>query len=171
MTGILLSMTTSIKLRAKKPFVRLRLLFLLTGAALVWLPALSFAVTIGQECGGGVVYYVDASGKHGLIVARSDMKGHSPGCSEGLFTWSDAQSACRRFESCDYRDWVLPDRKQLNLLYLHKSALERFPFSYSFYWSSSEDTAGHVWVQGFGAGFQVRNFKTNSNRVRAVRTF
>jgi len=72
--------------------MRLWLLFLLTGAALVCLPALSFAATIGQESGGGVVYYVDASGKHGIIVARSDMKGHSPGCSEGLFTWSDAQS-------------------------------------------------------------------------------
>lgn len=77
-------MTSGIRLRIKKPFIRLWLLFLLTGAALVSLPALSFGVTIGQECGGGVVFYVDASGRHGLIAARSDMKGHSSGCAEGF---------------------------------------------------------------------------------------
>jgi hypothetical protein len=162
---------TMIKYHAKESFIWLFILLVLTGLGLVSLPVLSTAVTVGEECGGGVVVYVDASRKHGLIAARSDMKGHSSGSPKGLFTWDDAQAACRNYVSCDYHDWVLPSKEQLNRLYLQKSVLERFSFSYNYYWSSTEDSAGHVWVQGFGAGFQVRNFKTNSNRVRAVRVF
>jgi hypothetical protein len=164
-------MPTIMKRRTEKPYIGLYILFLMTTMGLVSFSAISTAVTLGEECGGGVVVYIDASRKHGLIAARSDMKGHSSGCHEGFFTWNDAQTACRNYISCDFNDWVLPSREQLNLLYLNKSVLDRFPFSYNFYWSSTEDNTGHVWVQGFGAGFQVRNFKTNSNRVRAVRVF
>ncbi len=170
-TGQYVYMPTIMKRRAEKPYIGLYILFLMVSMGLVSLPACSSAVTVGEESGGGVVVYVDASRKHGLIAARSDIKGHSSGCHEGFFTWSDAQAACRNYVSCDYHDWILPSKEQLNLLYLHKHVLERFPFSYNYYWSSTADSAGHVWVQGFGAGFQVRNFKTNSNRVRAVRFF
>ncbi|TLU56255.1 MAG: DUF1566 domain-containing protein [Chlorobium sp.] len=165
-------LTTNImKRHTKEPITLLWLLFLMTSLLLVYNPAHSSAATLGEESGGGVVFYIDASRKHGLIAARSDMKGHSPGFPEGFFTWEDAQVACKKFESCDYRDWFLPNKDQLNKLYLHRSALEQFPLSYSYYWSSSEDGAGHAWVEGFGLGFQVLNFKTNSNRVRAVRAF
>ncbi|TLU81670.1 MAG: DUF1566 domain-containing protein [Chlorobium sp.] len=159
------------KFHAHQPFYQKWLRLLLTGLALIVLPALSSAVTIGEESGGGVVFYVDASKKHGLIASRSDMEGRSSGCPKGFFTWIDAQAACRNYVSCDYRDWFMPNKEQLNLLYRHKSALEQFPFSYTYYWSSSEDSAGNVWVQSFGTGFQGQNFKINSNRVRAVRAF
>ena len=159
------------KLHAKEPFTQGWLLSLLTGLMLVALPALSSAISIGQEYDGGVVCYLDASKKHGLVAARSDMKGHSPECQEGFFTWKDAQAACRNYVSCDYHDWVLPTKEQLNKLYLHKNDLESYPFTCDYYWSSTEIDASKVWVQGFGAGFQVQNFKTNGNRVRAVRPF
>jgi len=160
------------KLHRQASFIRLWFLFLLlAGLAVVPLPALSSAATIGEELGGGVVCYVNASGKHGLIVSRGDMQGHSPGCHEGFFTWDDAQSACRHYVSCDYNDWFLPSREQLDKLYRHNGDLGSFTVSYNYYWSSSVDKTGHAWVQGFGLGFQVLNFKTNPNRVRAMRTF
>ena len=161
-------MTMPLTLHAK---ARLWLLFLLTALILVSLPARSLALSVGEESGGGVVCYVNASGKHGLIVSRWDMKGHSPGSPEGFFTWDDAQLACRNYVSCDYHDWFLPSKDQLNKLYLNNSGLGPFTVSYNHYWSSTVDGAGHVWVQGFGGGFQVQNFKTNSNRVRAMRAF
>ena len=164
-------MTMPLPRYAKALSTPLWLLFLLTALMLGSLPTFTSAFTIGEECGGGVVCYVNASGKHGLIVSRTDLKGHSPGCPEGFFTWDDAQLACRNYVSCDYNDWILPSKEQLNKLYLHKSDLGPFSVSYNHYWSSSVDKAGNVWVQGFGGGFQVLNFKTNANRVRAIRVF
>ena len=160
-----------IKCHAKKPFVWLCTLFLMTASGLFLFPAPSSAISIGQEFDGGVVFYLDASKKHGFVAARTDMKGHSPECPEGFFTWKDAQTACRNYESCDYRDWVLPTKEQLTKLYHHKDALEKFGFTYNYYWSSTEVDAAKAWVYGFGAGVQVQNFKTNGNRVRPVRAF
>ena len=44
--------------------------------------------------GGGVVFYVDETGQHGLIAAKSDIPGHSTGLAEGHYTWADAKTAC-----------------------------------------------------------------------------
>ena len=35
---------------------------------------------IGQEYGGGIIYYIDATGKHGLIVAKEDLGPAPWGC-------------------------------------------------------------------------------------------
>ena len=35
---------------------------------------------IGQEYGGGIIYYIDATGKHGLIVAKDDLGPAPWGC-------------------------------------------------------------------------------------------
>lgn len=79
-------------------------------------------IKIGSQYGGGIVFYVDHTGQHGLIAAKSDMEGSSPGIaamkglSEGLFNWPDAIAACRKSETGGFRDWILPDKEQLNHL-------------------------------------------------------
>jgi len=159
------------KLHAQSPFTRLWIMLLLTGLTLVSLPVLSSAVTIGEEYGGGIVFSVDASGQHGLIAAKTDVPGHSSGIPEGFFTWKDAQLACKHFVSNGYSDWFLPNKEQLNQLYLQKSAVGFVAAHYNFYWSSSEGDKDHAWFQFFINGYQNLDFKTVINRVRAVRAF
>jgi len=159
------------RLHAQTLFQRGWIMFLLTGLMLVSLPALSSAVTVGDEYGGGIVFSVDASGQHGLIAAKSDMPGHSSGIPEGFFTWKDAQLVCKHCVSNGYSDWFLPNKEQLQQLYLHKSAVGVFAATYNFYWSSSEGDADHAWFQFFLNGYQNLDYKTVINRVRAVRAF
>ncbi len=78
-------------------------------------------VTVGDEYGGGIVFYVDGTGIHGLVVAKADMPTLSSDKEEGGFTWCDAKAACTTLESNGYRDWFLPNKEQLNQLYLISS--------------------------------------------------
>lgn len=133
---------------------------------------------VGAQFGGGVVVFVDKSGKHGLVAAKSDMPGCSAGIaaltdlSEGLFNWEDAVVFCKKLETNGYRDWVLPSNEQLNLIFLHKRAVGGFVHTVGNYWSSSESNDGRVWVKDFSHfGAQNRENKDAYHRVRAVRAF
>jgi hypothetical protein len=75
---------------------RLWIMVLLAGLVTVVFSALSSASTIGDEYGGGVVFYVDGTGQHGLIAAKEDIsttytdrwKGVS---NTALYRWSTGQ--------------------------------------------------------------------------------
>jgi hypothetical protein len=128
-------------------------------------------VVVGDEYGGGVVFYVDGTGKHGLIVAKADMPTLSSDKEEGGFTWSDAKMACTTFESNGYRDWFLPNKEQLNQLYNNKSAVGGFSENH-YYWSSTEYNADIAWLQNFTNGTHYVISKSYGlDRVRAVRKF
>jgi hypothetical protein len=116
--------------------------------------------TIGQEYGGGIIFYVDESGQSGLIAAKSDIL--------GLYSWSNANAACNNLVNGGFSDWRLPTKDELNKLYF-KGVVGGFADYY--YWSSSEGTAIGAWGQDFFDGFKLINYKTNSGRVRAVRAF
>ncbi len=128
-------------------------------------------MNIGEEYGGGIVFFVDKTLKHGLIAAKEDMPGHSLGSEERLFTWSDAVAVCRDFVSNGYSDWFLPDKEQLNQLYFQKAAVSGFADYSTGYWSSSETSGFNAWLQLFINGFQSIGHKLYVNRVRAVRFF
>ena len=141
-------------------------------------------VKTGSHYGGGIVFYVDHTGKHGLIAAKSDMEGSSPGIaamkglSEGLFNWPDAIAACRKSETGGFRDWILPDKEQLNHLFMRKREVGGFVHDSANYWSSSENPDGGGWIK---AGVWIKDFssfgclsaepKDAYNRVRAIRVF
>ncbi len=65
----------------------------------------AFDSNIGAQFGGGVVVFIDNTGKHGLISAKSDIPGCSAGIaalkelSEGLFNWEDAIVSCKTLET------------------------------------------------------------------------
>ena len=157
------------KLIAKPHFARLWMIIFFTGLSMVLNAASSVAAKIGDNFGGGVVYYVDGSGQHGLIASKTDLRGHSYGKDEGLFTWNDAKTGCNKLVSNGYRDWFLPNLWQLNQLYHNRVAVGGF--AASFYWSSSESTAGDAWLQYFRNGGKYQYNEADANRVRAVRTF
>ena len=133
-------------------------------------PAAPVAHEIGEQYGGGIIFYVDESGQHGLISAKSDIPGQSAGKPEGYFTWDDAKSQCDKLVRNGYSDWFLPNKKKLNHLYLQKSVVGGFVDG-AFYWSSSQFSEDMAWNQGFGNGSQEKDDKVLGIRARAVRYF
>ncbi len=123
---------------------------------------------IGESYGGGVVFYLDSTGEHGLIAARSDAKGHSLGKEEGFHTWYSATNVATEFVD-GFSNWVLPNKEQLNQLFLHRR--EVGGFAETVYWSFSEGNAEEAWAQSFGSGVQVVGKKSNGSHVRAIRAF
>ena len=119
---------------------------------------------------GGVVYYVDGSGHHGLAAQPND--------EAGVMNWTDAMVAAQahnnpacptdilRTPTC----WHLPSKNELSWLYEQKSVVGGFASNY--YWSSSEATSGNAWYQGFSNGLQYASGgKNGALRVRAVMAF
>ena len=68
-------------------------------------------------------------------------------------------------------DWRLPDKEELNLMYvnLHEEGLGNFVDGV--YWSSSDDSSIGAWYQYFGDGYQNDVNKYINSRVRVVRTY
>ena len=69
------------------------------------------------------------------------------------------------------KDWFLPSKDELNLMYknLYKAVIGGFDDRY--YWSSSQKDASNAWFQNFSYGTQYDNHKNYDYRVRAVRAF
>ena len=157
------------RLIAKADFLRLCRMVWLTGLSIVSVSASSFAAKIGDNYGGGIVFYVDNSGQHGLIAAKADVPGHSSGKLDGEFTWLDAKKACDNFVCDGFGDWFLPNREQLNELYQQQSVVGNFAENY--YWSSTEQGTDIAWNQNFFVSDQYKYYKANVSQVRPVRAF
>ncbi|PKG42764.1 Lcl C-terminal domain-containing protein, partial [Psychroflexus sp. MES1-P1E] len=115
-----------------------------TGAtAPEWVAATTATYAIGDTHQGGIIFYLDASGKHGLIAAPSDQStsaawwngsyvdtyaygngiGAGEGNSQGIRRWQGICSSCYANELCQdlnlggETDWYLPSKYELNLMY------------------------------------------------------
>ena len=154
-------------------------------------------LTIGQAYQGGIIFWLDGTGQHGLIAATTDQSTEiqwsngtytvtnavRDGIGAGMYnteriianqsTGSYAGQLCANYQGGGYGDWYLPSKYELNLLYSQKTAVGGF--ASDFYWSSTEgndlSTDGNAWVQYFGSDFQLYYGKGSTLRVRCVRTF
>jgi hypothetical protein len=157
------------------------------------------AFTIGQTYHGGIIFYIDNTGQHGLIVSKNDL---STALGNTQFSWkiganvitgatgtaigtgasntatiiaaignkgNYAALLCSRYKAGIYEDWYLPSKAELNQLYLHSAAVGNL--SATNYWSSTEASKAKAWDQEFGGGFQFKDNKTFTLRVRAVSSF
>jgi len=151
-------------------------------------------IKIGASYQGGIIFYVDGTGKHGLIAASSDQSITDPWWN-GSFVTTGATSAsnglsntsaiitaegnsgnyaarnCRVYTSGSYSDWFLPSKDELNLLYAQKTVVGNF--TTQIYWTSTEYDLGDVWVQDFETGEQhLDNSSDGANvHTRAIRAF
>ena len=66
--------------------------------------------------------------QHGLIAAKQNLSGN--------FSWAGACKACDQLEENGFNDWHLPDKDELNKLYLSRTLIGGFPEKK--YWSSTE---------------------------------
>jgi len=151
---------------------------------------------IGQNYGGGIIFYIDETGQHGLVCAPSDQSTFAEwGCSSIMIVGADgtavgtgyqntidivngcstagiAARICYDLELNGYEDWFLPSKDELNLMYvnLHLNGLGGFASAY--YWSSTEPSINfNAYYQAFDYGSQFLSYKTGTYYVRAVRAF
>jgi hypothetical protein len=146
---------------------------------------------IGQSYGGGIIFYVDGTGEHGLISATSDQSeatqwgcvskligGTSTAMGTGQSNTTAIVNGCNEAgiaaRICDdlvlngYDDWFLPSLDELYQLYLRSNSVGNFHGYY--YWSSSEYTFETAYYQ-YMDGEQGGNFKSFTTNVRAIRAF
>jgi len=129
-------------------------------------------MNIGDTYAGGVIFFVDHFGKHGLIAGKMDILTQSvAGLPETLFSWYDAIKHCDKWFENGHNDWLLPNRNQLHQLYLNKDVVPGFTDNNANYWSSSEYYVSIAWEQYFHNGHQSLNNKMNLNRVRPILAF
>ena len=154
---------------------------------------------IGQLHQGGIIFYLDETGKHGLIAAPEDQTtstgiqwyngsyietgatGRAIGTGKSNTTkivqaqgnGSYAARLCDGLVLNGYSDWFLPSKDELNELCINKEAIGGF--SDGIYWSSSERITNEAdetaWGQFFGTGYQGNDYISSAHRVRAVRAF
>ncbi len=158
-------------------------------------PATPAAKVVGESYGGGIIFYVDGSGQHGLVAATADQStgvswnnGTNVSVPVAGFLIGDGQanttsivntqgsgtyaaSICDQLVLNGYSDWFLPSKNELDMLYQQKDVVGGFSASSS-YWSSSQSDAALAWKQQFNiTGGKVCYDKFATFRVRAVRAF
>lgn len=155
-------------------------------------------LAIGDTYQGGIIFYLDASGEHGLVVDTTDQRivwfgpsetytitgatGDGVGAGEENTilieisqggSGSYAAKFCRDLTLEGYTDWYLPSKSELNLMYTNLKLNGFSSFHNDYYWSSTEFDIDQVWAQDFTNGAQIY---ANADKyinfyVRAVRAF
>ena len=163
-------------------------------AAMGFVAGSATTLTIGQSYQGGKIFWLDASGQHGLIAATADQStgiqwyngsntttnAVRDGIGAGKFnteriianqgSGAYAAQICANYQGGNYGDWYLPSKYELNLLYLQKTVVGGFVGNY--YWSSNEYDNYDAWDQDFtNGGGQGLNCRPSLAFVRAVRAF
>lgn len=152
-------------------------------------------LSIGDTYQGGIIFYLDASGCHGLIAAPGDqstgIRWYAGKANTSIIiaaqvaigddNASYAARLCNELQIIEggttIGDWYLPSKYELNLMYKNIGQGNALGlgnvgnFSSSFYWSSTESDFSIAWRQFFIVGIQFNDNKDNTNGVRAVRAF
>ncbi len=149
-------------------------------------------IAIGESYGGGIIFYVDSTKKHGLIGAANQMLRAKWGCMGKTIGGTSAAIGSGQANTlaivngCDdstnvaarlcnnlvlngYSDWFLPSKGELNLLFANKTSFRGFKTDY--YWSSTETNADNAECQDFYDGHRLYYEKNRTYYVRAIRAF
>jgi hypothetical protein len=149
---------------------------------------------VGESYFGGIIFYIDNTGVHGLVCAPIDQ---SPGAiwyngnyvltnATGTAIGSGAANTsaivlmqgpgayaaklCDDLEMNGYSDWFLPSKDEINLMYPY---LNHGDYGFAEYWSSSEGDLYNAWKFGVQTGGGDSNYydKFGMYPVRAARAF
>ena len=163
--------------------------------------------TIGMEAFGGVIFYLDKTKKHGLVVSTENVGGswmtYPWGCfglsiedAEGIDIGSGrlntnailsscdqketAAAACFNYEHEGFSDWFLPSLEELELIAENLGYDDEFSeiiqFDNANYLSSTQlknkkHKINYAWAVNLNEGYTMSSYKSNKQKVRAVRAF
>ena len=125
--------------------------------------------SVGDLAQGGYVIEVTPDGKHGLVSALQDQ-------STGI-SWYEAKDILsneinHETSGKNYKDWRLPTKRELNLMYNQKASIGGFVETGRQYWCSLESDNSNAWTQRFSDGLQGAVPKGGYiYLVRAIRAF
>jgi len=148
--------------------------------------------SIGDEAHGGIVFWLDESGTHGLVAAPNDLTGGVtwyPGITrslkDGVYSGKYnteqiianksvgyyAAKICNEYKGCGFDDWYLPSLYELTHLYKNRRIIGGFYRDY--YWSSSEDINDVARLIYYYNGLECsyHAYGTRIYRVRPIRAF
>ncbi len=156
---------------------------------------------VGEHYGGGIIFWLDATGQHGLIAATAD---HSTliqwyneefrdtgATGDGLYSGAMntamiiatqiADDPAGNFAAKVCADYSVTDGgvtygdwylpSKYELNLLYQQKAAVGGFASAYYWSSTEYYFFRSWDQNFANGYQYNIHKFNTYRVRAVRAF
>jgi hypothetical protein len=149
---------------------------------------------VGEYYGGGVVFYVDEQGKHGLITTTIDKTTRQQqrsqdfvltnpvrdGITTGTFNTdriniikgegvNDAQLA-ENYWDTNLSAWYLPTRYDLIKLYRNRAVIGGYA-AFARGWRSAEYSSVNEWYQSFVTGGEFRNGKDDAVYIRVIRKF
>jgi hypothetical protein len=150
---------------------------------------------LGQEYQGGIIFYVEPNGLHGLIAALSDQGIAEWGCYQTAISGADgmdigtgaqntvdivagcptagiAAALCDDLELNGYNDWFLPSSSELYKLLIEAEYGGYLSgFAENYYWSSTEFSADQAYIMEFGGLTYGQMYKSEAYYVRAIRAF
>ncbi len=146
----------------------------LTGPAGATGPSATNCVQIGDYHAGGIVFYVDGTCQHGLVVTPFDLLNYDTNSDRVM-----AISICNNLKSNGYTDWYLPTLTELLQIYnnLGNGGFREPYWSTStapivrWYWSSTVNAPGSGFGVNFDSGTQSIWADGNDLRIRAIRPF
>ncbi len=147
---------------------------------------------IGQNYAGGIVFYIDGTGEHGLVVAPTDQGFYNWGCdgtsiSTGTALGDGPTNTAAIVAVCGesnfaakiandlvlngYDDWFMPSLDELSLIRNQLYLKGLGGFAEGEYSSSSQGSASENWMIYFPHGFSWKYPKLIGLRLRSVRAF
>lgn len=147
---------------------------------------------IGDNMHGGLIFYIDESGEHGLVSTTSDQINGPWGCANvigagGRTIGTGMQNTIDIVLSCSsegyaakicydlvlngYDDWFLPSRDELSLMCSNLYEHNLGGFYGNYYWSSSQYNTGSAYANNFFYNATATRSKSDPIRARAVRAF
>jgi hypothetical protein len=156
---------------------------------------------IGESYQGGIIFWLDATGQHGLIASTADQStgiqwyngsNRLTGTTgDGLYAGEIntalilatqiADNPAGNFAAKVCADYSVSDGgvtygdwylpSKYELNLLYQQKAAIGGFANDYYWSSTESGTGFAWLQNFSNGVQSSPNKSSTNYVRAVRAF
>ena len=124
---------------------------------------------IGAEFAGGIVFYIDNTGKHGKVISKKDLLNNG----KSYMDWQTAKFQCLNFNENGYQDWYLPSKSDLEYVLLNRNLISGFNVKVNTYayWTNS-DNGNKAWSFTFEPSYvHFLSPKTSGYSVRAIRNF